>query len=206
MEVGMYCPFCDAQGLQSRLMTNTDGGVGYFCERAGDHKFNDKAQLKAMNPKTYKPAMVTSQQTIPPTGAVKQEVLLDPHLAEALKGRYGQNLNLVLTTVLRVMAQKNSFMVGEVDYARFCQLFETDITSASTLFGLCYERVNRARELDQEVKKLSKNPRKSVDGAVVIELDENAQKVIAGKAGMHNMTSGAFLSQLVAHAIKSNWV
>lgn len=145
---GIGCPTCwnNGAGVKSMLFARP-GKFSYYC-RTG-HEFPDLQDLKDLNPPTLPiPQRQTQQQGHEPV-----HLLLPTDLKQALLQKFGspEKLQQTLAGVLRVLAEKQCFLVNEEDIERIEKMSGHKPKTGAELVGVMFQKDEKIKELTAQL-------------------------------------------------------
>lgn len=201
-DLALACPTCRASGNAGiRLYARLD--VGYYCMNG--HKWKDMDELMSLNPTKLPYVGIKTKQE----GWRELKIEMPGSTLDALQAKFGDKLSETLAAFIGVLTDGRSLVVGEEDLVRIEQHLGSQIRNGRELTGLVYERVEKVRELQEQVEKPS-TPQPSVGFNIPGVIPVNVIDVIdkleeRARAADPPVSVSQFLTEKIRENISQGW-
>lgn len=197
---GLACPSCEREGKGEQPLFNAIGASGSFCQ-GNTHKFNDMAELLAMNPKR----IIVPQAPKPPDpNEVSVTFKMPAKLRDALMLRFGEKLGPTAIFVFQELLSFNSFIVSGMDASRLKEHLHQEVQNSTHLVGAVYAMRQQLIQANNDLETL-RSTRGSGKG-LQVELSVETLMQVADKAKFNNMSVDQMAATIIETGLKNQWV
>ena len=198
------CPVCAKEGIEEAIRVGPPGPTDFFCNRG--HRFDSKEALMAHNPKPLKnPPKVVDQNAHLKTTFSMQ---IDKKVLELLRVRFGERLENSAGAILASLLDPGSFVVGD-DAIRLAE-YLGPVRHSGELVGKVYELWQKRNELQGRIEQMATAKAEgrtvSSNGGVTLALAADTEDKLRQKAVFNGISLEKLLENLIAHAVKNEWV